>query len=997
MRDYSYDAQIVTGAKDLPESMTIRTANPLVLTQITGVDLTDRVVVVPSSADLTVFADELIIYGHVSLPGRRVNLICRRLIGRKGSDGKAPCIDVTGEEVIQTPSPGWPHLPAGKTGGSGGDGWGGGRGAGAQNDAHFHGAEGRRGLPGQPGGTVHIGCLDLHCEAPFKVVANGSNGTNGLAGQPGRDGGRGGDGWHPAEFFVSMGMFTGTKGGQGGDGGNGGRGGAAGAPGTPGNIIFRCARKSGESFTTVCNAGQPGQPGAGGAHGRGGRPGVGGKTIHVNSESTHGQGYVADRSLVSVGDNGYGNDGAQGREGDKKDPVADNKPDVVTQCADTQLVSHIKTPMAKADGFEQLQMLFRTARLRLLKADKDNPESFRPPLETLRWIRAVLDSVLGDARNDPAHQAKLVAPLDLSAAVDAVCTNIVQGKNIFGHDPAWVPLGDYDDYKNAFGEMLKFLQDTEATTDEVMQEAKDAKAEKGHANAIIRQAHAVIKSATERLNAVEAAIPGVEREIRRMDQTAVGLAKDFTIQASSFEKKINEACGVTPANLLQSLGTLSFLPRMDPRGNVHSLNQAFMLGAEGGKLATDALTKVTTSSGAQVDKSYVINQVENLKEDINSLDETVKVVGNAYVPSDPNGYQLRTTQQKVDQLLNQFRDKVEAHNLHETLTEYVRVITARNEKIASYNGLFAQVVDLRAQIDGATHRIALAEADLAANAKPNALAIRNYVSTLYFRAQEDCIRALDILSRSYNYKSLSDVDALSTTLALGDPVQIDALTLGKALEELEEKLFSVSTLERKPFPDPTAAAPAPIIAEFTLADNPRLFADLAEAREDPDAPGAYVHSMLVTLPHAGRSASLDQVSADFSPFASLWNVRLARVRAFLPGVGASTGDLHIGIRQTGAEVVCSPEGKPIRFKHDGRHTDFVYRVLDFRLESRHESVVRDGDLEHNPDPDRLAQLTRLKLSPFATWEVSLRTTTNPGLDVSRADRLILEFEGSYTP
>ncbi len=147
-------------------------------------------------------------------------------------------------------------------------------------------------------------------------------------------------------------------------------------------------------------------------------------------------------------------------------------------------------------------------------------------------------------------------------------------------------------------------------------------------------------------------------------------------------------------------------------------------------------------------------------------------------------------------------------------------MTAPNDKIIEHNHLFAAVAELMGLIQSYQASINNTQAKMEAGTVPNLPAIKNFISGIYYRSQEDCIRALDMLSRSYNYYNLTDGDALAETLKQGNPTQVDAMTLGAARVSLESYLFKNPIHGQKPFPDPTAGSARPITPAHERSTQP---------------------------------------------------------------------------------------------------------------------------------------------------------------------------------
>jgi hypothetical protein len=217
------------------------------------------------TANLEVYGDVVIIEGVITLPGRDVTIVCRRLefpsdpldptrvgginvSGARGTDGCAAGQTQLGVEpkVAEAGADGTSNSPEGKPGGTGQSGGDGGQGG--------------------TGGQITIWCDQLVRGGPVVLDASGGLGGNGGKGQPGGRGGNGVDG-----------LRSGAAGARGGAGGCGGHGGNGGAGGTGGKIHLNFLSYDGPQpgmglFVAGGIGGNGASPGSGGNGGDGGSP-----------------------------------------------------------------------------------------------------------------------------------------------------------------------------------------------------------------------------------------------------------------------------------------------------------------------------------------------------------------------------------------------------------------------------------------------------------------------------------------------------------------------------------------------------------------------------------------------------------------------------------------------------------------------------------------------------------------------------------------------------
>ncbi len=363
----------------LVTELVLETALPLILTQDANKANEPNHQIVPETADLKVFGDDVTILGKLSCPGRAVQIFSRLL--RAKADGDVPpAISVDGPELpekLANPTalpkgespPGRPKVKLRK--GTKGDdgyndrvepfplehekaepgkaGW-----SGPDHPGEMNGEPGNPGEKGTAAGVIFLLCGETDFASPLGLSAVGGRGGDG---QPGQDGADGGDGGKGFDVKVEVPLFhtyrRSTAGGDGGTGGNGGVGGQGGQGGDGGKIIVHSLSTS-PSVTTASDGGKPGSPGAGGKRGEKGFGGMGGASglMPVSMGPPH-----------ELPGSPRGNDGHAGSPGDTG---KDAQP---AQSGSASVNPRSKVPkdvLARLASVSQLQMLFERTRAEYL-------------------------------------------------------------------------------------------------------------------------------------------------------------------------------------------------------------------------------------------------------------------------------------------------------------------------------------------------------------------------------------------------------------------------------------------------------------------------------------------------------------------------------------------------------------------------------------------------------------------------------------------------------
>ncbi|KAF7944292.1 hypothetical protein EAE96_010692 [Botrytis aclada] len=118
-----------------------------------------------------------------------------------------------------------------------------------------------------------------------------------------------------------------------------------------------------------------------------------------------------------------------------------------------------------------------------------------------------------------------------------------------------------------------------------------------------------------------------------------------------------------------------------------------------------------------------------------------------------------------------------------------------------------------------------------------------------------------------------------------------------------------------------------------------------------------------------------------SPFSNMVDIRLTRVRLFLPSVTTKNGKLHAALTHLGRETLADAKNAQITFSH--RH--ILYNIATSK-------PIMYGIIGDLNDPNLYALP-----GPFATWEINIPNNYNPGLVLTGVEKPYLEFEEFYRP
>ncbi|MBB3192540.1 hypothetical protein [Halomonas cerina] len=660
----------------------------------------------------------------------------------------------------------------------------------------MHGKDGDDGDPGHAGGKVRIACAELGQADGLTIRADGGHGGDGQPGQDGGNGGRGGPGFSSkGYFFEAFGLVKASKGGPGGKGGDGGKGGEASDGGAPGVVVLTVSHCDGQGRPQLsCQAGKPGTPGDGGDYGHRGDGGPGGEyNTRIAKQGPKGPMYQAGTARMDDGAPGHA--GSHGKTPDSKQKQPDGKPNLRLEVPLEVQITAISRAFTDPEAFEHVEMLYRSARLSYLKSDiAANPASGQQAYQQFHWLSMLLETLLQQDNGT----VKLRAQALLTVA-QAALLNLRGRRNLFGHASSWVPLGSYHSYRHSFDQLLDHMEQLEERSSDLMQESVSLEEAQAHRVALKSQAEATLHQIDEAIVKTGRDIDHLVPTIDHLNKRTTALSRAFRDGCGEFEEEIRSAFGMRSSDVFTALGTLSFI------SHEAGFNMTAMLASETGKLGESAIENVVTDSGQQMRKDLVVHRVDLLSDDVRTLDEAVNSSTNGTLSlEDPQGHQLMATRQKVNALLSEFRSSTTiADSLKKIMDDYVEIVTTRNARVGEYNRLIANLAELTGQKKDHEHRIRLLGNEIQKNAAPNLTATRNFMCTLYNHSKEECIKAMDVLDRSFQYARLNAENVLYDTLQQGEASQIDALTLRDAQARFSD-IFDDNVSVRQSFPDAAA-------------------------------------------------------------------------------------------------------------------------------------------------------------------------------------------------
>ena len=850
--------------------------------------------VVNPNADLHVFADEIVIFGCISLHGRNVKLFARRIYAtpkRPGDTLDSGTIDVRGKWGEEPPEPlkagasskAHPHkkkLAVGETGSqgycnriwptpegssvdfAGGDGW-----SGSNHPDEMNGEEGEEGAPAGNGGNVLICCGEL-CSNQAKdyrypfVYARGGHAYQGQEGQAGAQGGMGGNGADTEE--KPWGWVAATAGGRGGNGGAGGQGGKGGRGGDAGNVEILAT--NGANYRpgfppdgyVLCQGGVEGKGGAGGKGGQGGNGGAGGKPSEyckrhlvdaygkrpyfyggpLDDDATYRAVWQATVYGGAVG--GDGDPGADGKPGDDGDCGRDGTVTINTAAGYADLAPHA--------SLTQLQMILESLFLEAAVVDAEDAETAASLSERLGWLQGLLLEISsGLPANDPS---KLVASR-LNTLTFQIASNLALGRNAFGKLPSFVPAGSLDTWQAQLAKAKDNLKNVEEPAKDYLTKVwagEDARASlvlaHDQVEGIKIYLENELKAAKNQREELEIRLNKAESHRKNSRQSLEPLMYEVAAQVRKYFH-------VEPALFLNALSQMAFLET----GSAPKATS--LLTGQVGSVIYDAATTIQNNGGEKFDKAFVLGQLKSF--DAGQMGAELSANSQGFF-NDSSSYRYLVDANKFRDFIRSFLGNPEVKAIEElesALTKQIQAVEQRNRLVDEYNDLVRRVLDLRATsltIEEKIRKIGDKGSQLADPSEPALVA---YVTGLWERAKWEALRQLYFAHRARVFWSLDADPSLATLLGIskatgGDgalipdrtAVIITSTIIGSAQGKLQSAINTAFEAARKtpnliPSPEGEAAFPEDgtlwlstgVLVVLTREQHPQIFSDLCDFEE----------------------------------------------------------------------------------------------------------------------------------------------------------------------
>ena len=325
------------------------------------------------------------------------------------------------------------------------------------------------------------------------------------------------------------------------------------------------------------------------------------------------------------------------------------------------------------------------------------------------------------------------------------------------------------------------------------------------------------------------------------------------------------------------------------------------------------------------------------------------------------------------------------------LQRFVTLANRRNDAVVQYNGQIQFLVQLENTLrscEGESRRLG----GKALSLTPDLPAIYFWLQRLKSTTQLDIMKRLNYGGRALAF--WGPLNVTEVTFAPPGPLDgyLELLGYQNHLEELFEGLFDTQiTGVWYYWPD---------IDRLT---EPGLVVDVSSVVQDLKDPSSDEISSNDDDDDGVYKAVVTIMPDSLAAFADMAKIRIFQVRVWLKGAmfeADSQGQsvIRIEIQHMGNETIWTQDGTAYSFDHSPVSLQFAYDCSLFNKEGKVSGSPRlvhgKQDIEHDYSGSGKPTMNdRPPLGPFTDWQIVMRRDTNPGLDLSKLEKVWIEFCG----
>ncbi|WP_027086557.1 hypothetical protein [Cohnella panacarvi] len=615
----------------------------------------------------------------------------------------------------------------------------------------------------------------------------------------------------------------------------------------------------------------------------------------------------------------------------------------------------------------QCRMLFEKARLRYLCLEPSDREAVADTMIAFKRLQqktspfeqvdagSALDKLWSKYEQHVAAAGSVAIFKDLYDKTVLYLNRLSQGLDYYGYKYNYVPVVSLDFCREQLNALIANFKTIQEEYRLQLQALQDVTLAKSALAAARRQAEFTVRSHKTKMKKLVAMLGDTARTI---DNYTPYIARKKAIveeKIEGFRTKLEQHFDWSWDNIFSSLGSIAFAP-----------TSSVMWITHGAKIVYDGKTKITGADGDSINEAYLVNRLNTITKDFQSLKEGYSAMpGGSLQPDDPGAAKLIGDAEAIESLMRQVSDQIDSTELREALNDYVQTVIDRNGHIMTYNAaalLLLQTINEQQELESAIKQY---NRDMIESITSVSSEYTGFVARMYFDAIAQIFEMLYLTTRAYNFWALEHTQ-LSDVLG-GNVKEVTYAGLLNA----QNKMVGLYQDAIKQFGTNCSPFPADGHKGITFKLTPL---QLAFMRTNYEA--------MVNIP-------LEKHEADAkSPFAGLANVRITKVRCYLNGAkakpGAPDSEILLNITHSGQEQLISRNNAVYQFHHDKREVPFRYDLND-------ETIVIDGGFGESLPGEKTPYAL---FGPYTTWKIEVDKSFRSRIDLSELKEVTLEFHGT---
>jgi hypothetical protein len=657
----------------------------------------------------------------------------------------------------------------------------------------------------------------------------------------------------------------------------------------------------------------------------------------------------------------------------------------------------------------------------------------------LSWVVGILNKIPDD------HPQKSLAGKICQSAWTTL-TNHNMGFDYYGKTPRFAPILSLDTYLTALESSLGTLKDIEEKVRLYLSALRDQKDATNDLQAAVNQTDKALALLSARKNKILEELNDTSETINRLDDPERSARKALQIELAALEGQIKGAFGLSLDTFFNCLFQLAFINVHEPANALDKgarlglagtwgVGQAGMMAASQlGVMIKEAKENVLTKSGERINRDWLLEQVDVVKEDADLKAELTKREDGMF--SKEGSERLLVKLDKFRDLCKQFYGSLEnARNVRGMLDSYIETITKRNQHIDYYNLLVVTLLDLSAEVDKLNLQRTAVQGAIAKKTQPGLPSIATFVWGLYERAKTVCLSDYYYAYRAYAFWALEPYSGFYEKIG-DNPGAINYDHLNVAKSELKKDVLDAlgknyRTPNHFPAREEDECSFGRVVV-LTKQTHRAFFSDLRLFREaefelEPATNGSVAPKLTFAPTRAAWCVSdrPDFGPKMLNPFAGMADVRLTKVRAWLVGP-ENESDHKVIITHLGQEQFRGPEDKPypkrrepaeerdqnkrkpeyilhepvpIPFNYNAEGLSYDEETRDFTPGRLFGGVAgaQDGDLgfPNSGISDLPAAGKYAPIGPFGRWRLEIPKNLNRDLKLADLYAVVFDFHGFH--